>query len=204
MSTLRPRLRIHLNDCSKRARGIGSLEPGSLSKATRPNTSQGLEIRSRIGEPMLSGTASSGGSGHSYPSQLLTFYQGREHFDFLASDETQHLHVLFSRAIHRGATPFTMFEIQHWYAIFSALRNSFKLPSPEILAKTYCAQNINVMSATVNEIAKCSDVCMSLDGATKIKGKQILNLMACGLVDNFFDHFAIELRRESADNLLKS
>jgi hypothetical protein len=60
------------------------------------------------------------------------------------------------------------------------------------------------MSVSINEIAKCSDVCISLDGATKIKGKQILNLMACGLVDYFFYHFAIELRRESADNLLKS
>jgi hypothetical protein len=80
---------------------------------------------------MLSGTASSGGSGHSYLSQLSTFYQGCEHFDFLTSDETQHLHVLFTRAIHRGATPFTMFEIQHLYAIFSTLRNSFKLQSPE-------------------------------------------------------------------------
>jgi hypothetical protein len=42
---------------------------------------------------------------------------------------------------------------------------------------------------------------MTLDGATNIQGKQVINMMACGSMAFFLEHFTMELRRESADNL---
>jgi hypothetical protein len=44
-------------------------------------------------------------------------------------------------------------------------------------------------------------ICLTLDGATNIQGKQIINLMACGPMAFFLEHFSMELRRESVENL---
>ncbi len=44
-------------------------------------------------------------------------------------------------------------------------------------------------------------ICLTLDGATNIQGKQVINMMACGPMGFFLKHFTVELRRESADNL---
>ncbi len=44
-------------------------------------------------------------------------------------------------------------------------------------------------------------ICLTLDGATNIQGKQVINMMACGPMAFFLEHFTMELRREFADNL---
>jgi hypothetical protein len=46
-------------------------------------------------------------------------------------------------------------------------------------------------------------ICLTLDGATNIQGKQVINMMACGPKAFFLEHFTMELRRESAANLLE-
>jgi hypothetical protein len=44
-------------------------------------------------------------------------------------------------------------------------------------------------------------ICLTLDGATNIQGKQVINMMACDPMAFFLEHFTMELRRESVDNL---
>ena len=46
-------------------------------------------------------------------------------------------------------------------------------------------------------------ICLTLDGATNIQGKQVINMMAFGPKAYFLEHFKMELRRESAANLLE-
>ncbi len=45
-------------------------------------------------------------------------------------------------------------------------------------------------------------ICLTLDGTTNIQGKQVINMTACGPKAYFLEHFTMELRRESAANLL--
>jgi hypothetical protein len=42
--------------------------------------------------------------------KLSTYSYGRAYFDYLTREEMEQLHVLFGRAMHRGSTPFTMFQ----------------------------------------------------------------------------------------------
>ncbi|DBA05331.1 TPA: hypothetical protein N0F65_007493 [Lagenidium giganteum] len=51
-------------------------------------------------------------------------------------------------------------------------------------------------------IAKMPLRCFTLDGATDVKGTQVLNMMTCGPMAYILEHFTIELRRKSAANLL--
>jgi hypothetical protein len=59
------------------------------------------------------------------------------------------------------------------------------------------------MFGVVRSLKQLVMICMTLDGATNIQGKQVINMMACGLMAFFLEHFTMELRRESADNLYR-
>ena len=61
-----------------------------------------------------------------------------------------------------------------------------------------------VMNETMLEIRSMPLICFTLDGATNIQSKQVINMMACGPKAFFLEHFTMELRRESAANLLES
>jgi hypothetical protein len=61
-------------------------------------------------------------------------------------------------------------------------------------------------AVTMNDVllalSKHSFIYFTLDGATNLQGKQVINMMACGPKLFFLEHFTMELRKESAANLL--
>jgi hypothetical protein len=59
------------------------------------------------------------------------------------------------------------------------------------------------MNDVLLALGKHSLICFTLDGATNLQGKQIINMMACGPKSFFFEHFTMELHRESVANLLE-
>jgi hypothetical protein len=59
------------------------------------------------------------------------------------------------------------------------------------------------MNNVLLALDKHSFICFTLDGATNLQGKQVINMMACGPKPFFLEHFTMELRRESAANLLE-
>ena len=61
------------------------------------------------------------------------FSGGCQHFDFLKPGETEKLKVLFARAIHRTATPYSAFEHPAWKDFFRALRSSYQIPCRTVI-----------------------------------------------------------------------
>jgi hypothetical protein len=59
----------------------------------------------------------------------------------------------------------------------------------------------NIMFEVMRSLKQLVMICLTLDGATNIQGKQVINMMACGPMGFFLEHFTMELHRESADNL---
>jgi len=59
----------------------------------------------------------------------------------------------------------------------------------------------NIMAEVVRNLKQFVMICLTLDGATNVQGKQIINMMVCGPMAFFLEHFSMELRRESAENL---
>ncbi len=53
-------------------------------------------------------------------------------------------------------------------------------------------------AVTMNDVllalSKHSLICFTLDNATNLQGKQVINMMACGLKPFFLQHFTMELR----------
>jgi hypothetical protein len=109
---------------------------------------------------------------------------------------------MFGAAIHRTAMPFRSFEHPTWKTFFGKLRGAFKIPTTEVIGNDL--QQIeykNVMAKVVCKLKQFSMICLTLDGATNVQGKQVINMMACGPIAFFLEHFTMELRRESAVNL---
>ncbi|CAK9883250.1 unnamed protein product [Sphagnum jensenii] len=65
------------------------------------------------------------------------------------------------------------------------------------------AEYKTVMDEVLGVIRQQRLICFTLDGATDVQGKQVINMMACGPIAFFLEHFIMELRRESASNLLE-
>jgi hypothetical protein len=59
------------------------------------------------------------------------------------------------------------------------------------------------MNDVLLTLGKHSLICFTLDGATNLQGKQVINMMACGLKLFFLEHFMMELCKKSAANLLE-
>jgi hypothetical protein len=59
----------------------------------------------------------------------------------------------------------------------------------------------NIMFEVMRSLKQLVMISLTLDGATNIQGKQVINMMACGPMGFFLEHFTMELRRESADDL---
>jgi hypothetical protein len=59
------------------------------------------------------------------------------------------------------------------------------------------------MNDVLFALGQHSLICFTLDGATNVQAKQIINTMACGPKPFFLEHFTMELRKESAANLLE-
>ena len=153
------RLRDHWDKCKKRPRAIGQLDAGfrpSRNKVARLRTDQGKEPGSSQGSTgttntvqhssslwssSLSATRTSSSSaalqlglGTFSPSgdtdnDSSFFSGGRQHFDYLKAGKTERLNVLFARAVHRTATPYSAFSHPTWKAFFHALRGCYQLPS---------------------------------------------------------------------------
>jgi hypothetical protein len=114
------------------------------------------------------------------------------------------LHQLFARGVHRTTMFYFAFEHSTWKDFFQALRGSFQLPSSAViggkLMRVEYAVTMNDVLFTLN---KHSLIYFTLDSATNLQGKQVINMMACGPKPFFLEHFTMELHRESVANLLE-
>jgi hypothetical protein len=132
------------------------------------------------------------------------FSGGRQHFDSLKAGEAQKLNKLFSRAIHRTAMPYSAFEHPAWKHFFRSLRGCYQLPTrSQIGGELMVHEYTETMNEVLLSLAKQQLICFTLDGATNLQGKQIINMMACIPKAFFLEHFTMVLRRESAANLLE-
>lgn len=130
------------------------------------------------------------------------FSGGRKHFDFLKKDEQQKLDILFARAIHRTAMPFAAFEHPAWKLFSKSVRGCLQLPSTEAIGGQLMQDEyLYVMNDVLLALSKMSLICITLDGATKVQGKQVINLMACSPIAMFLEHFTMELRRECSKSV---
>lgn len=215
------RLRDHWARCKKRPRAIGQLDAGfkpmstktkkyksscsssststALSRSTASSSQVGLGTLSPSGDTVIAGTTIPSSSSLS----SCFFSGGREHFDFLKPGEIEQLNVLFARAIHRTATPYSAFEHPAWKAFFRALRGSYQLPCRAAIGGSLMrSEYIETMNEVLIVLGKQPQICFTLDGATNLQGKQVINMMACVPKAYFLEHFTMELQRESAVNLL--
>jgi hypothetical protein len=83
------------------------------------------------------------------------------------------------------------------------LHSCFQLPSStsisgELLQAEYAVTMNDVLLA----LGKHSLIYFTLDDATNLQRKQVINMMACGPKPFFLEHFTMELRKENAANLL--
>lgn len=137
-------------------------------------------------------------------SEDVFFSGGGKHFDILKKDKQQKLHTLFACAVHRTAMPFAAFEHPTWKLFFMSLCGCFQLPSTETIGGQLMRDEyVYVMNDVLLTLSKMPLICLTLDGATNVQDKQMINLMACSPIAMFLEHFTMELHRESAANLLK-
>jgi len=134
-----------------------------------------------------------------------SFFSGdRQHFDSLKAGEVERLNVLFSRAIHRTAMPYSAFDHPAWKTFFHALRSCYQLPTRnQIGGELMMYEYTETMNEVLLSLGKNPLICFTLDGATNLQGKQVINMMACVPKAFFLEHFTMQLRRESAANLLE-
>ena len=134
-----------------------------------------------------------------------SFYSGgRQHFDSLKSGEVERLNVLFSRAVHRTAMPYAAFDHPAWKSFFHALRSCYQLPTRrQIGGELMMYEYTQTMNEVLLSLGKHPLICFTLDGPTNLQGKQIINMMACVPKAYFLEYFTMQLRRESAANLLE-
>jgi hypothetical protein len=131
-----------------------------------------------------------------------TFSNGRAHFDYLTREENERLCKMFAHAIHQTAMSFKAFEHHTWQEFFHALHGAFHILSTEIICGNLLRlEYTNIMAEVVRNLKQFVMICLTLDGATNVEGKQIINLMACRPMAFFLEHFSMELRRESVENL---
>jgi hypothetical protein len=96
------------------------------------------------------------------------------------------------------------FEHPTWKDFFQALRSSFQLPSSATIGgKLMRAEYAVTMNDVMFALSKHSLICFTLDSATNLQGKQVINMMACGPKPFFLEHFTMELRKENVANLLE-
>jgi peroxiredoxin family protein len=73
------------------------------------------------------------------------------------------------------------------------LRGYFQLPSSAAISgelmRTEYAITMNDVSLA---LGKHSFICFTLDGATNLQGKQVINMMTCGPKPFFLEHFTME------------
>ena len=212
------RLRDHWAKCPKRARGIGQLDAGFVpsrkkyyqSREQRQTPSRQHSVASTtntVASASQAGLGAFSPSGDTVDDQVVHssfFSGGRQHFDTLKPHEQEKLNVLFARAVHRTATPFSAFEHPAWKAFFRSLRGCYILPTREAIGgHLMTSEYTETMNEVILDLGKHSLICFTLDGATNVQGKQVINMMACGPKAYFLEHFTMQLRRESASNLLE-
>jgi len=111
---------------------------------------------------------------------------------------------LFSRAIHRTAMPYSAFDHPAWKTFFHALRSCYQLPTRnQIGGELMMYEYTETMNEVLLSLGKNPLICFTLDGATNLQGKQVINMMACVPKAFFLEHFTMQLRRESAANQVK-
>jgi hypothetical protein len=109
---------------------------------------------------------------------------------------------MLARTIHQMAMSFKAFEYHTWQEFFHVLRGAFHIPSTEMIGGDLLRlEYTNIMAKVMRNLKQFVMICLTLDGATNVQGKQIINMMACGRMAFFLEHFSMELRQESAENM---
>jgi hypothetical protein len=123
--------------------------------------------------------------------------------DSMTTSNQEKSDKLLAKAMHRQAVPYSFFDTQLWRQFFTSLRPSYHLPCPARIGGELMNQEyINVQTEALQRIKSFRTICITIDGATMLTGKQVLNAMACGPQSFFLEHFTMDLQKESADNLL--
>ncbi len=189
------RLRNHISACSKRARSIRQLNLGF----TAPPHKKTKTATSSSGDPS---TAKAAEHNDNITASSSTFSNGHAHFDYLTREENERLCKMFARAIHQTAMLFKAFEHHTWQEFFHALRGAFHIPSTEMIGGNLLRlEYTNIMAKVVRNLKQFVMIYLTLDSATNVQGKQIINMMAYGPMAFFLEHFSMELLWESAENL---
>ena len=116
--------------------------------------------------------------------------------------EKKSLDSLLARAIHRTATPFGFFDNPYWKEFLAHLRPSYRLPSRDVIGGRMLVDEYERVQVDASRaVMKFPVFCFTLDGATSKAGKQVLNVLACGPMAYFIEHFDMNLQRESSKNL---
>jgi hypothetical protein len=87
-------------------------------------------------------------------------------------------------------------------SFLQALQSSYQLPCCAAIGGNLMrAEYVNTMCDVLTVLGtKHQLICFKLDGATNLQGKQIINMIPNAF---FLEHFTMELRIESAANLLE-
>jgi hypothetical protein len=102
------------------------------------------------------------------------------------------------------AMPYSAFDHPVWKLFFHALCSCYQLPTRnQIGGELMMYEYTKTMNKVLLSLGKNPLICFTLDGATNLQGKQVINMMACVPKAFFLEHFTMQLRRESAGNLLE-
>ncbi|SPQ94387.1 unnamed protein product (mitochondrion) [Plasmodiophora brassicae] len=195
------RMRNHFNTCKARQNGsIGVMRDVVLvsrKKAAIASTSAATTLTPA--RPVGHSSRRTFDSSHSScPTASISSW-----LDSMPSEEQNMLEELFSRAMHRSSMVFSTFETKYWKEFFHRLRPAWAIPTASRIGGELLVAEYNiVMRETISHIREWPLVCITIDGATNVVGKQVLNIMACGPHALFLEHCSMGLLRESSENLL--
>ena len=104
----------------------------------------------------------------------------RHYFDIISREQSAELDQMFASAIHHTATAFSFFSHPCWTAFFQKLRSVWIPPTPATIGSTFLLSTCgNVMNEFFRKIRQSKSMFFSINGATNIQSKQVLNLMEC-------------------------
>ncbi|CAK9207872.1 unnamed protein product [Sphagnum troendelagicum] len=194
-------MRDHWAKCLKHPHAIGQLDAGFQPSRKSAKT---WIVQSSSAHSLAGNGGSTVGELVEPLNPLPFFISSRQHFDSLKKGKLEKLHQLFTCNVHRTAMLYSAFEHPTWKDFFQALCGYFQLPSSTAIGGDLMrAEYAITMNDVLLALSKHSLICFTLDNATNLQGKQVINMMACGPKPFFLEHFTMELRRESVANLLE-
>ena len=208
-------IKHHLSACPKRSRSIGQLSASNTSPDSPSNIpSPDFQLPSpphptgRTGLQLPSGRVVS--SQHENDGEQISKRRKKGNSSFrrfvrkdgVTKDEAEKLDKQFARSILRSSMSFSAFDSDDWYKFFYLIRPSWKPPSAtqisgDLLDNEYKA----VMSESRQKMLQWTSMTITIDGATHVTGKNVMNAILCGPMPFFIEHLELNIRKASAEHL---